>query len=79
MKKVEIYSTEYCGYCKLAKEFFEKNNIDYIEHNVGENETKRKEMIEKTGQMGVPVIIIEDEIIVGFDEPRLRQLLNMRL
>jgi glutaredoxin-like YruB-family protein len=77
MKNVTIYSTPSCTYCNLAKEFFKSNKIAYTEHNVATDLPKRKEMIEKTGQMGVPVIEVDGEIIVGFDEERLKQSLSL--
>ena len=60
MKKVQIYSTPTCSYCHMAKEFFKKNNVSYEDFNVATNLEKRKEMVEKSGQMGVPVILIGD-------------------
>ncbi len=75
MKKVTIYSTASCHFCQLAKEFFKKNNIAYTEHNVGSDIEKRKEMIELTGQLGVPVIRVEDTVLVGFQEKMLSDLL----
>ena len=77
MSKVEIYSTPTCTFCHLAKDFFKANGVDYTEHDVLSDLAKRQEMVEKTGQMGVPVILIEDEIIVGFDEAKIRTLLNL--
>ncbi|OHA79131.1 MAG: NrdH-redoxin [Candidatus Yonathbacteria bacterium RIFCSPHIGHO2_01_FULL_44_41] len=77
MKEVTIYTTPTCGYCKMAKEFFATNNVNYIEYNVGTDLEKRKEMIERSGQMGVPVIFVGDEMIVGFDKPRLSGLLGL--
>jgi len=77
MKEVTIYTTPTCGYCKMAKEFFTANNVPYTEHNVATDLEKRKEMIEKSGQMGVPVIYIGDEMTVGFDKPRLSGLLGL--
>ena len=74
-KKVSIYTTPTCTYCRAAKEFFKENNIPYTEFNVATDAEKREEMIEKSGQMGVPVIIIDDEVIVGFDEPRIASTL----
>lgn len=61
----------------MAKEFFEKNNITYDEKNVMADVGARQEMVQKSGQMGVPVIDIDGEIIVGFDQPRLRELLRL--
>ena len=61
----------------MAKEFFGENNVEYSENDVSVDEEKRNEMVEKSGQMGVPVIDIEGEIVVGFDEPRLKELLGL--
>jgi glutaredoxin-like YruB-family protein len=75
MKDVTIYSTSSCHYCTLAKEYFKSQGIAYTEHNVGTDIEKRKEMIELTGQMGVPVIRIGDQIAVGFQESAIAQML----
>ncbi|HAS85154.1 MAG TPA: NrdH-redoxin [Candidatus Yonathbacteria bacterium] len=77
MKEVTIYTTPTCGYCKMAKEFFSENDVNYTEYNVGTDLEKRKEMIEKSGQMGVPVIFVGDDMTVGFDKPRLSSLLGI--
>jgi len=77
MQNVIIYSTPSCHFCHLAKDFFIANGIVYTEYNVGSDLEKRKEMIEKSGQMGVPVIIIGDELTVGFDKPRIMGLLAL--
>ena len=77
MKPVAIYTTETCSYCKLAKEFFQKNKVEYQEYNVGTDLVKRQEMIEKSGQMGVPVITVDGEVVVGFNKPRLEELLGV--
>lgn len=78
MKPVSIYTTETCGYCKLAKEFFIKNNITYQEFDVGRDLAKRQEMVEKSGQMGVPVIMVGDAMVIGFNKPRLSELLGVQ-
>lgn len=76
--KVEIYSTPTCHYCQLSKEFFTEKGIEYTDYNVAEDADKRREMIEKTGQMGVPVIIIDDsQTIVGFDQGKISNLLGL--
>jgi len=62
----------------MAKNFFKANNVEFAEHNVASDLEKRKEMIDKTGQMGVPVIEAAGEVIVGFDEGRLRTILNIK-
>ncbi len=77
MKNITIYSTATCHFCKLAKEFMTANNIPFTEYNVGTDLEKRKEMVEKSGQMGVPVIDIGGEIMVGFEEGEFRQLLGI--
>mgnify|MGYP001579679901 FL=1 len=77
MKTVTIYTTPSCGYCKMAKEFFANNNIPFTEYNVSTDLEKRKEMVEKSGQMGVPVIYVDDEMTIGFDKPRLTRLLEI--
>lgn len=78
MQKVIIYSTPYCVYCKAAKEFFQENGVTYEEKDVAKDEEAREYMIHKSGQMGVPVIEIGDEVVVGFDKKRLATLLNVR-
>lgn len=77
MKNAIVYSTPSCVYCGLAKDFLVKNKVNVTEHNVATDLAKRKEMIDKTGQMGVPVIDIGGEIIVGFDETKLKSILEI--
>ncbi len=77
MKNVTIYTTPSCGYCNMAKDFFKANNVAYTEYNVSTDLEKRKEMIEKSGQMGVPVIYVDDEMTVGFDKTKLSSLLGI--
>jgi len=77
MHNVTIYSTPSCHFCHAAKEFFNENKVAYTEHDVASDLEKRTEMIEMTGQMGVPVIKIDDDIIVGFDEDHIKQLLGV--
>jgi glutaredoxin-like YruB-family protein len=74
-KSVTIYSTPVCHYCHAAKEFFSENNVAFEEINVAADQDKRQEMIEMTGQMGVPVIRIGDDVVVGFDEDKIKELL----
>lgn len=77
MKDVVIYSTPTCHFCHAAKDFFIENNIGYIDHNVSDDLAARQQMVAKSGQMGVPVIEIGDEIVVGFDEELLREKLGL--
>jgi glutaredoxin-like YruB-family protein len=74
-KTVTIYSTPVCHYCHAAKDFFNEHNVAFTEHNVADDQAKRTEMIEMTGQMGVPVIRIGDDVVVGFDEDKIKELL----
>lgn len=62
----------------MAKELFQKHHIEYTEYNVAQDAEKRNELIERTGQMGVPVITIDNEVIIGFDEERIRLLLDIK-
>jgi glutaredoxin 3 len=75
MKTVAIYTTNTCKYCAAAKDFFKQNNIAFSEYNVGTDLEKRKEMVEKSGQMGVPVITVDDKVVIGYDEDALKELL----
>ncbi len=75
MKNVTIYTTQTCHFCHAAKEFFNLNNIKFTEKDVSNNQEFQKEAISKSGQMGVPVIDIDGEIIVGFDKPKLSKAL----
>lgn len=77
MKKVQIYTSPTCHYCHLAKDFFTGNSVDFEEFDVMADVNKRQEMIEKSGQMGVPVIVVGDELMVGFDEKHLKGLLGL--
>jgi glutaredoxin-like YruB-family protein len=76
MKPVIIYSTPTCTYCKAAKDYFAKNNVAFTEYNVASDEVRRKEMVDKTGQLGVPVITIGETVIVGFDQPAIATALG---
>lgn len=77
MSQVTIYSTPTCHFCHAAKEFFTANNVTYTDYDVASDLDKRTEMIDLTGQMGVPVIKIDDDIIVGFDEGKIKELLKI--
>lgn len=74
-KTVTIYSTPVCHFCQAAKEYFNDNNVAYTEFDVAADQDKRQEMIEMTGQMGVPVMKIGDDVIIGFDEEKVKELL----
>lgn len=74
-KKVVIYSTPTCPYCKRAKEYLSRKGISYTDIDVAQDKEKAKEMTEKSGQMSVPVIIIDGEVVVGFNQVQLDKLL----
>ena len=80
---VKIYSTATCAYCAMAKKFLNDNKVPFQEIRVDQDRQALQEMVQKTGQMGVPVTIIvtdqgQEEIIVGFDKLRLNQLLGIK-
>jgi glutaredoxin-like YruB-family protein len=77
MKKIEIYSTPNCHYCHTAKDFFNENNVVYTEYDVSSDLEKRKEMVELTSQMGVPVIVIDGSWAVGFNKPEVAKMLGL--
>jgi glutaredoxin-like YruB-family protein len=72
---VAIYSTPTCHFCQLTKEFFAENNVEYINHDVSKDIEKRQEMFSITNQMGVPVIVIGNDVVIGFDKEKLEELL----
>jgi glutaredoxin 3 len=73
---VKIYSTPNCPYCKMAKQFLAENNIAFEDIDVSVNQLAAQEMISRSGQMGVPVVDIDGQIVVGFDKNKIKQLLN---
>ena len=75
--KIIVYSTSMCPWCVRAKEFFKKNRIEFKDIDVNENREAAEEMIKKSGQTGVPVIDIDGKIIIGFDQVRIKELLNL--
>ncbi len=77
MSKVIIYSTPNCVFCRMAKKFFDANGVKYEEKDVATDIPARQAMIEKTGQMGVPVIEVDNKIIIGFDKAKLTELLHL--
>ncbi len=76
-KKVKIYSTPTCTYCVALKKFFEKNNVEYEEVDVSDDEEALEKMKEKSGQMGVPVTQIGEDIVVGFEKKKIAKLLEI--
>lgn len=77
MLKVKMYSTPTCGYCNVAKDFFDENNVEYEVFDVSVDEAKRKELVNISGQMGVPVIVIGENVVIGFDQAKISELLGI--
>lgn len=75
--KVKVYSTQACPYCHMAKDFLKQNNIEFEDIDVSRDQKAAQEMIEKSGQMGVPVIEIDGKIIIGFNVPEIKKALNL--
>jgi len=78
MQKITIYTTPTCAYCKMTKAFFKEHNVAYEEKDVANDHALAEEMVKKSGQMAVPVIDIDGQIIVGFDKEGLSKLLNIK-
>ena len=74
---VKVYSTQSCPYCHKAKDFLKENNIKFEDIDVSKDENAAKEMIEKTGQSGVPVLDINGKLIIGFDKGAIKKALNL--
>ena len=77
MVKVTVYSTESCPWCHKAKDFLKENNIEFEDKDISSNEEALNEMVEKSGQRGVPVLDIDGEIIVGFDQEAIKKALKL--
>ena len=75
--KIVVYGTEHCPWCHRAKDFFKENGVEFKYIDVGKDRKAAEEMIEKTGQRGVPVIEMGKEIIIGFDEARIKKKLGL--
>lgn len=75
--KVKVYSTPSCPYCSQAKAFLKEHSIKYENINVAEDKQKAKEMVEKSGQMGVPVIEVNGKVIIGFNKDALKKALKL--
>ncbi|MEK7464409.1 MAG: glutaredoxin family protein [Patescibacteria group bacterium] len=75
---IKIYSTPTCVYCKMAKEYFKANNLNYTEYNVAEDDNAREEMVNSSHQLGVPVIDIDGQIFVGFNRKEISKVLGLK-
>lgn len=78
MAKIRIFSTPSCPYCVTLKEFLKENNFDFEDIDVSQDQTSLNEMIEKSGQTGVPIVDIDGQIIIGFDKEKIVKLLNIK-
>jgi len=76
-KQVTVYSTPTCHFCHMAKDYFKEKGIEYTDYDVSTDLEKRQEMVEKSGQMGVPVIFIGEDMLIGFDKSRINELLGI--
>ena len=76
-KKVTVYSTPTCPFCIRAKQFLKESNIQYVDIDVSSDQVKAQEMIDRSGQMGVPVIDVEGTIVVGFDKDKIKEALGI--
>ena len=74
---IRVYSTPGCPWCDVAKDFFKSHNLDFEDIDVSIDEKAAQEMIKKSGQMGVPVIEIDDKIVIGFNKPVLEEILDI--
>ena len=77
MAKIVVYSAPWCVYCKMVKAYFDENKVAYTEYDVSSNDTAKDEMIEKSGQLGIPVVDIDGKIIIGFDKTAIKAALNL--
>ncbi len=78
MPKVRVFSTPACPYCTTLKEFLKENNIEFEDINAAEDAQAREEIINRTHQMGVPVVDIDGEIVIGFDKEKISSLLGIK-
>ena len=78
MKKIKIYSTSTCPFCIRAKQFLKDNSIDFEDIDVSTDQAKAQDMINRSGQMGVPVIDIDGKIIIGFDKEKIKTALGIK-
>ncbi len=77
MAEIKVYSTPACPYCEKVKDFLKNHEIEFDEINVAEDREKAVEMVEKTGQMSVPVTEKQGKFVIGFDEEKLKELLGI--
>ena len=76
--KVIVFSTPTCSFCNQAKHYFREKNIRFTDVDVSKDQSAARDMMRRTGQMGVPVILINNKAIVGFDRSKINQMLNIK-
>jgi glutaredoxin-like YruB-family protein len=76
-KSVKVYSTASCPYCKMTKDFLAENNVQFENIDVGQDRKAAQEMVEKSGQMSVPVVDIDGKVVVGFDKKAISEELGI--
>ncbi len=76
--KVIVFSTPTCTFCNQAKRYFREKNIRFTDVDVSRDQSAARDMMRRTGQMGVPVILINNKPIIGFDRPKINQMLNIK-
>lgn len=77
MSQVKIYSTLSCPYCHMVKDYLTEKKVQFVDYNVGVDQEKAQEMVQKSGQMGVPVVDINGQIVIGFNRPEIDRLLGL--
>jgi len=78
MANVKVYSTPTCPYCVRVKEYLKQKDIEFQNIDVSSDTKAVEEMVKLTGQMGVPVVMIDDKVVIGFDKPKIDLLLNIK-
>lgn len=76
MKTIKVYSTPTCPYCHMVKDYLKSNNVVFQDINVADDRAALEEMVKASGQMGVPVVVVDKEVVVGFDKERLESLVR---
>jgi len=77
MSRVVVFTTPTCSWCKKVKDYLKKNNVRFKEINVARDQQAAKDIVRMTGQRGVPVVLINNRAIVGFDKPKIDRMLNL--
>ncbi|PKL15178.1 MAG: NrdH-redoxin [Spirochaetae bacterium HGW-Spirochaetae-6] len=75
--QIKVYTTPTCHFCQKVKDYLKAKNVAYSELDVSKNPQYAQEMVQKSGQMGVPVVLLGNQIVVGFDKPKIDKILNL--